>query len=136
MDHAATTPMLPDALTAMQPFFAERFGNASGIYFLGQDARQAVDQASQRCAAVLNARPSEIVFTSGGTESDNAALMGAAIAQRERGNHIVTTRIEHHAVLNATEFLESLGFDVTYVSPDRDGVISHVVIATAVTAAP
>jgi cysteine desulfurase len=135
MDHAATTPLLPDALSAMQPFFAERFGNASSIYSLGQDARQAVDQARQRCAGVLNARPSEIVFTSGGTESDNAALMGAAIAQRERGNHIVTTRIEHHAVLNATEFLENLGFDVTYVSPDRDGVVSPEAIEAALTPA-
>jgi cysteine desulfurase len=119
----------------MQPFFAERFGNASSIYSLGQDARQAVDQARQRCAAVLNARPSEIVFTSGGTESDNAALMGAAIALRERGNHIVTTRIEHHAVLNAAELLEKLGFDVTYVSPGRDGVVSPEAIEAALTPA-
>jgi cysteine desulfurase len=135
MDHAATTPLSPDALSAMQPFFAERFGNASSIYSLGQDARQAVDQARQRCAAVLNARPSEIVFTSGGTESDNAALMGAAIALRERGNHIVTTRIEHHAVLNAAELLEKLGFDVTYVSPGRDGVVSPEAIEAALTPA-
>jgi cysteine desulfurase len=135
MDHAATTPLSPDALSAMQPFFAERFGNASSIYSLGQDARQAVDKARQRCAAVLNARPSEIVFTSGGTESDNAALMGAAIALRERGNHIVTTRIEHHAVLNAAELLEKLGFDVTYVPPDRDGMVSPEAIEAALTPA-
>jgi cysteine desulfurase len=135
MDHAATTPLSPDALSAMQPFFAERFGNASSIYSLGQDARQAVDKARQRCAAVLNARPSEIVFTSGGTESDNAALMGAAIALRERGKHIVTTRIEHHAVLNAAELLEKLGFDVTYVPPDRDGVVSPEAIEAALTPA-
>ena len=134
MDHAATTPVSPEVLAAMAPHFTERFGNASSMYGIAQDARRAIDEARERCAAVLGARPSEIVFTSGGTESDNAALMGAALALRERGSHIVTTRIEHHAILNAAALLERLGFDVTYVSPDRDGIVSAEAVEQALTA--
>ena len=133
MDHAATTPVAPEVVEAMRPFFTEEFGNASSIYGLGQEARRAVDQARERCARVLHARSGEIVFTSGGTESDNAALMGAALALRERGNHIVTTAIEHHAVLYAAELLETLGFDVTYVAPGRDGLITPESIEAALT---
>ena len=133
MDHAATTPVAPEVVEAMRPFFTEEFGNASSIYGLGQEARRAVDTARERCARVLHARPSEIVFTSGGTESDNAALIGAALALRERGNHIVTTAIEHHAVLYAAELLETLGFDVTYVAPGRDGLITPESIEAALT---
>lgn len=133
MDHAATTPVAPEVVEAMRPFFTEEFGNASSIYGLGQQARRAVDTAHQRCARVLHARPGEVVFTSGGTESDNAALMGAALALRERGNHIVTTAIEHHAVLYAAELLETLGFDVTYVAPGRDGLITPESIEAALT---
>jgi cysteine desulfurase len=133
MDHAATTPVDPDVLTAMQPYFTESFGNASSIYSLAQQARQAIDEARKRCASVLGARPGEVVFTSGGTESDNAALLGAALALRERGDHIVTTRIEHHAVLNAAGLLEKLGFDVTYVAPERDGTVSVDGIMAALT---
>ena len=133
MDHAATTPVAPEVVEAMRPFFTEEFGNASSIYGLGQEARRAVDQARERCARVLHARSGEIVFTSGGTESDNAALMGAALALRERGTHIVTTAIEHHAVLSAAELLETLGFDVTYVAPGRDGLITPESIEAALT---
>ncbi len=131
MDHAATTPVSPRVAEAMAPYFAERFGNASSIYRLAQDAREAIDDARERCARVLGARGSEIVFTSGGTESDNAALLGVALAQREHGKHIVTTRIEHHAVLYAAELLEELGFDVTYVAPDRDGIVSPEAVEEA-----
>ena len=133
MDHAATTPVAPEVVEAMRPFFTEQFGNASSIYGLGQDARRAIDKARERCAKVLHARSGEIVFTSGGTESDNAALMGAALALRERGNHIVTTAIEHHAVLYAAELLETLGFDVTYVSPGRDGLVTADAVEAALT---
>ncbi len=133
MDHAATTPVSPSVAEAMQPYFAERFGNASSIYRLAQDAREAIDDARERCARVLGARGSEIVFTSGGTESDNAALLGAAFAQRETGKHIVTTGIEHHAVLYAAELLEELGFAVTYVQPDRDGIVAPEAVEEAVT---
>ncbi|MCH7607459.1 MAG: cysteine desulfurase [Chloroflexi bacterium] len=131
MDHAATTPVSPRVAEAMQPYFAERFGNASSMYRLAQDARAAIDDARERCARVLGARGSEIVFTSGGTESDNAALLGVALARRSDGNHIVTTQIEHHAVLHAAELLEELGFDVTYVAPDRDGIVAPEAVAEA-----
>jgi cysteine desulfurase len=133
MDHAATTPVSPDVIEAMRPFWEQQFGNASSMYGLGQDARKAIDDARERCAKVLGARGSEIVFTSGGTESDNAALMGAALAQRAKGNHLITTKIEHHAVLNAAELLETLGFDVTYVAPDKDGVVSADAVMAAMT---
>ena len=134
MDHAATTPVSPRVAEAMQPYFAERFGNASSMYRLAQDAREAIDGARERCARALGARGSEIVFTSGGTESDNAALLGVALARREAGNHIVTTRIEHHAVLYAAELLEELGFDVTYVAPDRDGIVAPEAVVEALRA--
>ncbi|MDA0797851.1 MAG: cysteine desulfurase family protein [Chloroflexi bacterium] len=133
MDHAATTPVAPEVIDAMRPFFEDQFGNASSIYSLGQTSRRAIDDARGRCAKVLGARAGEIVFTSGGTESDNAALMGAALALRERGNHIVTTAIEHHAVLHAAELLASLGFDVTYVAPGREGIVTVEAIEAAVT---
>ena len=133
MDHAATTPVSPNVIEAMRPFWDERFGNASSIYALGQDARRAIDDARERCARVLGARGSEVVFTSGGTESDNAALMGAALALRPQGNHLITTRIEHHAVLRAAELLEQLGFDVTYVAPDRDGLVRAEDVEAAMT---
>ena len=133
MDHAATTPVSPSVIEAMRPFWDERFGNASSIYALGQDTRRAIDDARERCARVLAARGSEVVFTSGGTESDNAALMGAALALRPQGNHLITTRVEHHAVLRAAELLEQLGFDVTYVAPDRDGLVRAEDVEAAMT---
>ena len=133
MDYAATTPVDPDVVEAMEPYLAERFGNASSIYALAQEARQAIDEARERCAGVLGARAGEIVFNSGGTESDNAALLGVALARREFGKHIVTTRIEHHAVLHAAELLEDLGFDVTYVPSGRDGIVAPEAIEQALT---
>lgn len=133
IDHAATTPVASEVLDAMQPFFMGQFGNASSIYTLGQASRRAIDDARGQCAKVLGARAGEIVFTSGGTESDNAALMGTALALRERGNHIVTTAIEHHAVLHAAELLESLGFDVSYVRPGHDGIVTVASIEAAMT---
>ncbi len=117
----------------MQPYFSERFGNPSSLYRLGQQARQAIDEARERCARVLHARAGEIVFTSGGTESDNAALMGAALALRGKGDHIVTTSIEHHAVLHAAGLLERLGFRVTYVPPRSDGIVPADRVAEALT---
>ena len=133
MDHAATTAVSPEALEAMRPYFAERFGNPSAMYTHGQQARQAIDEARERCAMVLGSRPAEVVFTSGGTESDNAALMGAALALRSQGRHIITTQIEHHAVLHAAELLEMLDFDVTYVEPDPDGIVAAEAIEAALT---
>lgn len=133
MDHAATTPVAPEVIDAMRPFFEGQFGNASSIYALGQTSRRAIDDARGKCAKALGARAGEIVFTSGGTESDNAALMGAALALRDRGNHIVTTAIEHHAVLHAAELLASLGFEVTYVAPGKDGIVTVEAIEAAIT---
>ncbi len=133
MDHAATTAVDKRVVEAMLPFFSEQFGNPSSIYTFAQNAAHAVDRARNRVARVLNARNSEIVFTSGGTESDNTALRGAAFALRERGDHIVTTAIEHHAVLHTCEWLETLGFHITYLKPDSEGFITSDQVAEAIT---
>ena len=132
MDHAATTPVDPRVLEAMIPYFAESFGNPSSIYGPAQQARKAIDDARQSVAAVLGARASEVVFTSGGTESDNLAIKGAALALRGAGNHIVTSSIEHHAVLHACEQLEQYGFEVTFVPVDGEGMVSAADVESAV----
>ena len=111
MDANATTPLLPEVFDAMRPFLLEQFGNASSIHQQGQHARAAVDHARESIARLLNCRPSEIVFTSGGTESDNLALFGVL----NPGDHLITTAIEHHAVLHAAEALEKRGIAVTYL---------------------
>ena len=121
MDHAATTAVRPEVLDKMLPYFGQSYGNPSSIYALAQDARKAIDDSRETVARVLGARISEIVFTGGGTESDNAALKGAANALRNTGNHVVTTAIEHHAVLYTCHQLEQLGFDVTYLPVDMHG---------------
>lgn len=128
LDHAATTPVLPAVREAMLPFLEGVFGNPSGLYAAGREAQRAVDAARQQVARALNARPSEVLFTSGGTESINAALLGIAGAMRRAGagNHVITTAIEHHAGLHAAQYLESLGFDVTYLGCDHSG---HVGVA-------
>lgn len=133
LDHSATTPVRPEVLEAMLPYFSLGFGNPSSIYTIGQEARKAVDDAREQAAGVLGARMSEIVFTSGGTESDNAALKGAAFALRHTGSHIITTAIEHHAVLHTCHQLEQFGFDVTYVPVDEYGIVDPQSIARAVT---
>ena len=133
MDHSATTPVRPEVLQAMMPYFTSDFGNPSSIYTIGQEARKAVDDARERIARNLGARMSEIVFTSGGTESDNAALKGVAFALRSLGNHIITTTIEHHAVLHTCYQLEQFGFDVTYVPVDEHGIVDPQDIVNAVT---
>ena len=122
MDHAATTPVHPDVLEAMLPYLRENFGNPSGIYSPGREARKAVETARAQVAEVLGCRPAEIVFTSGGTESDNAALKGAAFALKDRGRHIITSAIEHHAVLHTCHNLEKSGFDVTCLRQDDQGL--------------
>jgi cysteine desulfurase len=126
LDHNATTPVDPAALDAMLPFFSGDFGNASSIHTFGQRARSAVETAREHVAALINARPQEIVFTSGGTESDNHAIFGivtTAQANSALAPHIITTAIEHEAVLNACQALEKLGAGVTYLSVNRDGLI-------------
>ena len=119
MDANATTPLLPEVMEAMRPYFMERFGNASSVHSFGQQARSAVEQARVNVAALLHCRPAEIVFTSGGTESDNLALFGAT----QPGDHILTTAIEHHAVLHTAERLAQCGREVTFLPCNSIGVI-------------
>lgn len=123
-DHGATTQMRPEVLDAMLPYMQSSYGNPSSIYTLAQEARKAVDESRESVARILGARVSEIMFTSGGTESDNAAIKGAALAMRNLGNHIITTQIEHHAVLHTCQQMEQFGFDVTYLPVDKDGGVS------------
>ena len=133
MDHAATTPVRPEVLEAMLPYFSENFGNPSSIYEMAQQSRGAVDQARRTIARAIGCRTSEIVFTSGGTESDNAAIKGVATALRSIGNHVITSSIEHHAVLHACHQLEQFGFDVTYLPVDEFGLVDPEDVAGAVT---
>lgn len=125
LDHNATTPVEPAVLDAMLPYLSADFGNASSIHSFGQRARAAVETAREQVAALINARPQEIVFTSGGTESDNHAVFGVAQALLPvRGTHVMTSAVEHEAVLNACEELEKLGIAVTYLPVDREGRIN------------
>ena len=133
LDHNATTPVRPEVYDAMEPFFRVRFGNASSIHRYGQEARSAVEEARSRVAGLVNARPGEIYFTSGGTESDNLALKGIAYTRRAFGRHIITTNIEHSAVLNSCGFLEREGFEVTYLPVDEYGRIDSGQVADALT---
>lgn len=124
MDNAATTRVTEPVFEAMRPYFCEIFGNPSSVHAFGREARKAVEQARRQVAAALGAQTGEIYFTGSGTEADNWALRGAAYAQKARGRHIITTQIEHHAVLHAAEQLEKEGFEVTYLPVDGDGVVS------------
>ncbi len=133
MDHAATTPADPAVVERVLPFFSEHFGNPSSVYGLGREALAALDEAHETVAAILNCRPTEIVFTGGGSEADNLAIKGIAAAARRRGNHIVTTAIEHHAVLHTCQQLEREGFTVTYLPVDGDGRVSVDALAAALT---
>lgn len=123
MDHAATTYVKPEVLDEMLPYFTDKFGNPSSIYFYGREAKEAMETAREKVAAAIGAEPSEIYFTSGGTESDNWAIKGAAFAGKKKGNHIITSAIEHHAVLHTCQYLEKLGFEVTYLPVDQYGLI-------------
>lgn len=120
LDNNATSPLLPEVFAAMQPYFLEKFGNASSIHQQGQQARAAVEQAREHVADLVNCRPAEIVFTSGGTEGDNLALFGLATP----GDHVITSSVEHHAILNACKRLEDIGCEVTYLPVDGRGLVS------------
>ena len=123
-DNAATTPVSEEVFSAMEPFLRESFGNPSSLYSVGRRARKALESAREDAAACLNAAPEELFFTSGGSESDNWAVKGIAFSQRAKGkNHIITSKFEHHAVLHACRFLESEGFEVTYLDVHEDGLI-------------
>jgi cysteine desulfurase len=134
LDHAATTPVRPEVVEAMLPYFTDRYGNPSSIYGLGREARQAIDRARDTVANILGCRPAEVIFTSCGSESDNLAIKGVAFACRDRGNHIITSQVEHHAVLHTCEWLERyFGFEVTYLPVDRYGVVDLAALEAALT---
>jgi cysteine desulfurase len=133
LDHAATTPVDPRVVEAMLPFYSEKYGNPSTIYSLGRESRRALDNARETVAEILGAQPREIVFTACGTESDNAAIKGVAEANLQRGNHIITTAIEHEAVLETCKYLERRGFRVTYLPVDQYGTVDLVELEKAIT---
>ena len=123
LDHAATTPVRKEVLDEMMPYFSTFFGNPSGIYSLSQLSRAALDDSREIVANVLGCSPQEVVFTSGGTESDNMAIKGVALGLKQFGNHIITSNIEHHAVLHSCKQLENMGFDITYLPVDEYGLL-------------
>lgn len=123
LDYAATTPILDEVLEGMLPYQREYFGNPSSVYWAGREAKKGLEEAREHVAAAIGADPSEVIFTGGGTEADNLALKGVAFKLRSQGNHIITTAVEHHAVLHSAEWLEKQGFRVTFLGVDRNGVI-------------
>lgn len=131
MDHAATTFVKPDVFESMIPFLKEYFGNPSSLYSLGRENKEAIETAREKLAKALGAKPEEIYFTSGGTESDNWAIKGTTLSRRKRGKHIITTAIEHHAVLYPCEYLEGHGFDITYLPVDRYGLVDPAELEAA-----
>ena len=133
MDHAATTPVDHTVLAAMLPYFTEQFGNPSSIYRLGRQSYDALETAHEAVARVLGCRTVEIIFTGGGSEADNLAIKGVAYAKRRRGNHIITTAIEHHAVLHTCQQLEREGYRVTYLPVDATGLVNPADVAAAIT---
>ena len=133
MDHSGTTPLDRRVLEFMFPYLSQIFGNPSSIHSVGQDAKKALTESRETVAQVLGCRTSEVVFTSGGTESDNAALRGVADALRQTGDHIITSAIEHHAVLHTCQYLENAGFEVTYLPVDRNGLIEPERVLNAIT---
>ena len=132
LDNAATTRTAEEVVEAMLPYFAEQYGNPSAVYSLGSAAKSAVNRAKRTIAAALGAKWEDIYFTAGGTESDNWALKATAEAYSEKGRHIITTRIEHHAILHTCEYLEKRGFDITYLEVDRDGLVSPEALEAAI----
>jgi cysteine desulfurase len=133
MDHSATTFVKPEVVNEMIPYFTEHFGNPSSIYGIARESKKAVDVARVQTAKALGADPDEIYFTSGGSESDNWAIKGVAFANRKRGNHIITSQIEHHAVLHTCQYLEKEGFEVTYLPVDPYGLVDPAVLEKAIT---
>lgn len=133
LDYAATTPVLPEVADAMRPYMTEIFGNPSSVHSYGQEARRALDESRDTVARIIGADASEIYFTSGGTESDNLALIGVARANISKGNHVVTTAIEHHAVLETCEYLRAVGFEVTILPVDQRGLVAPADVEKAIT---
>jgi cysteine desulfurase len=133
LDHAATTLLDPEVFLAMKPYFAQNFGNPSSLYKLGVEAYKAIENSRKTIAHILHALPDTIIFTSGGTESANMAILGIARAHKKQGKHIITTAIEHHAVLNPIRELEKEGFKITYLPVDKNGLVKTADVVKAVT---
>ena len=133
LDHAATTPVDPRVVDAMVPYFTDNFGNPSGVYSLSQKSQKGLEDARDTVAGALGCQPTEIIFTGGATESDNAAIKGGSLALRQSGNHIITTSVEHHAVLHACEFMEDLGYEITHLPVDRYGMVDPDDLVSAIT---
>ena len=133
LDNAATTKPDPKVIEAMLPYLKEKFGNASSAHGLGQEAKMALDDARRVIAKSINAKDDEIVFTSGGTESNNLALKGVLFANKEKGNHIITTKIEHACIMNASKWLETKGYKITYLNVDREGFVNPKELEKAIT---
>ena len=132
MDHSATTPVAPEVLEAMLPYFSEKFGNASSLHSFGLEAKEALEESREKVAGLLGAKPEEIVFTSGGTESDNLALKGIARKNQKSGKHIITTRVEHPAILECCRRLEKEGFEVTYLPVTNEGLVEIATLESAI----
>ncbi|EEG78997.1 cysteine desulfurase NifS [Dethiobacter alkaliphilus] len=133
LDHGATTKMNPEVLETMMPYMTEIYGNPSSIHFFGREVRKAVEEAREKVAAAIGAQPREIIFTSGGTESDNLAIRGVARALRKKGNHIITSAVEHHAVIDTCNALKDEGFEVTAVPVDEHGMVNVKDVEAAIT---
>jgi len=133
MDNAATTPVKKEVLDEMIPYFTEKYGNPSSIYTLGSASKVAVEKARDQVAKALGADKKEIFFTAGGSESDNWAIKGIALKHKDKGNHIITTKIEHHAILHTCEYLQKNGFEITYLNVDKDGLIDLDELKNAIT---
>ncbi len=133
MDHSATSPVDPEIFEAMRPYFVDNFGNASTLYSLGRDARKAMEAAREQVASLIGAKPEEVIFTSGGTESDNIAIKGTAYRLKNKGNHIITSAIEHPAVRETCKYLEKNGFEVTYLPVYEEGIIRLSDLEDAIT---
>ncbi|WP_455486744.1 cysteine desulfurase NifS [Clostridium sp.] len=133
MDYSATTYVKPEVLDAMMPFFTEKFGNPSSFYGISRETKMAIDNARAQVAKAINCDPNEVYFTGGGSEADNWAIKGIATAHMKKGNHIITTKIEHHAVLHTCEFLEKFGFEVTYLDVNEEGFVDIKQLEEAIT---
>jgi cysteine desulfurase len=133
LDYSATTPVKDEVLQAMLPYFTQNFGNPSSLYTIGQESKQAVEESRERVAALIGANPREIFFTASGTEADNWAVIEGAESRAKKGNHIITTKIEHHALLHSCEYLEKKGFEVTYLDVDGEGFVNPADLERALT---
>lgn len=133
LDYAATTPTDPEVVKVMSPYFTDNFGNPSSIHSFGQEGKAAIEKAREKIASFLGAKPEEIIFTSGGTESNNFAIKGIAYANQKKGDHIITSSIEHHCVIEPCKYLEKIGFKLTYLAVDKDGLVNPEDVKDAIT---